>query len=763
MATAKIDIKTDIHGSDKELNKVDKSIKEIKDNAKKGDTATKNLWKQFAAGVLAAGLLNKVLSGVKGLAKSFLDVSIQVETYEIRLETLLGSQDKATKALDFFKDVAAKLPFTLEDVIEAGTRLAAIRAPFEKWLPRIADLAAAIGFDLPTATDQMARAMASGLGSADLFREKGVSAMVKDFAKLKLGIDDISKISLPELNDVLFEFTGEFSGASEKMAGTWVGLTSMLEDSWFQFRDAVMESGVFEILKDSISDLNDEVIAFRDKGGFEKIGGGLSGFLDIMKEGNKVWDFFTDKTGLASIAMGDATYEMFLGKAEAFLWAKDIVDAGDAAQQLDNKTEMLEEQLALMRGEITEDELKFGIITDTIEDKLDPAIFDATGKVKLLKDEFEKAKTPADLLAIAVSGFRDELDQSLTIIDDTTEGVKLLTFEMSDFPIELDHVPGTIEGILESVDFNAWADDAIEASEGMSVALTEQELLALEAIEEQAEKTMIIIEGFAIDIGNAFGQLFLDIVDESSTFEEAMFILWDNIKQAFLDVIADMIAEWVTGFVEQAIMDMGILEGAFEGLGGTAKTAGDEIATAGIAAEIAGGKAGASASGWGLIAAWVLIIANGFLSMKDNLNENWEAERQILDDKIEKWRELGFTILEVADAVRDYTDAVNDSIAAELGIPTTGRGGTDTARDLRRDPIIDFGGRPGGVLDTTPAVVVDEGGGVDEASIQEVAPVQINLQIDGTTLAQALVKPLSEESRLGTFLTEQQNIMRSET
>jgi hypothetical protein len=270
MADVKYIITASADGAIREFKQVDGAIDDMKGTTERGTRSFKGMWKQMAVGAAAIAGIVGALRGAKGLIGSFMDVAIQTEQYEIQLKTLLGSQEKATQAFSFFRDVAASLPYTLEEVIQSGTRLAAINVPFEGWLPKIADLASAIGMDLPQATDQMARALKGGLGAADLFREKGVSAMIKEFAKLEKGISDISKLSMPELQQVLWDFTEQFEGASEEMSRTWKGITSMLADKWFQFRDAVMQSGVFETLKEGLSEFNKKLDEFVESGKMEE-------------------------------------------------------------------------------------------------------------------------------------------------------------------------------------------------------------------------------------------------------------------------------------------------------------------------------------------------------------------------------------------------------------------------------------------------------------------------------------------------------------
>ena len=64
----------------------------------------------------------------------------------------------------------------------------------------------------------------------------------------------------------MFEWAKTFKGSTEDMAKTWKGIVSMLQDKWFQFRDAVMKAGVFEVLKKGLSSFNDKLDEFVKEG-----------------------------------------------------------------------------------------------------------------------------------------------------------------------------------------------------------------------------------------------------------------------------------------------------------------------------------------------------------------------------------------------------------------------------------------------------------------------------------------------------------------
>ena len=277
-ATLEVEIGAKIDKFEKSLGKVRKDLKGMETRlggVSRGASKATTAFSGMAKKLIAVGIAYFGARGIFRMAKSFLDVASSVETYKLRLEAMLGSQKAATEAMNFFKEVAAKVPFTLEEVIEAGVKVQAFGADLKAWTPIMADLAAFMGVTLPEAASALGRAFAGGAGAADIFRERGILQVIKDFAKMEHSIDDITKLSLPKFREVMFEaFAGaesKVAGTADKLATTWVGTISMLQDKWFKFKDAVMKAKVFELLKEELASFNVELDKFVEAGGLEAV------------------------------------------------------------------------------------------------------------------------------------------------------------------------------------------------------------------------------------------------------------------------------------------------------------------------------------------------------------------------------------------------------------------------------------------------------------------------------------------------------------
>jgi hypothetical protein len=95
----------------------------------------------------------------------------------------------------------------------------------------ITDLAAFMGTTATEAANAFGRAYAGGAGAADILREKGVLNIIKSFK----GIEDLSKITLPEFRDALIDALEApsigIAGSAERMSKTFTGALSNMFDA----------------------------------------------------------------------------------------------------------------------------------------------------------------------------------------------------------------------------------------------------------------------------------------------------------------------------------------------------------------------------------------------------------------------------------------------------------------------------------------------------------------------------------------------------
>tara|TARA_R100001463_G_scaffold59637_2_gene111986 strand:- start:66 stop:2090 length:2025 start_codon:yes stop_codon:yes gene_type:complete len=218
-----------------------KAQKKLRENTQRITAANKGAGKSFLGlgGTLSVArsqiLLFSFAAGLVTTAVRTLTNTVaatrEFEVLKTRLESITGSAIKAEVAFQTFNEVAAKTPFTLRDITNAGVALKAFGADAEETIVPVADLAAFMGVNATEAAQAFGRAFAGGAGAADILRERGVLALVKSFH----GVDDLSKKTLPQFRKMLIETmqdpTAGIAGATEKLSQTFEGAYSNMVDS----------------------------------------------------------------------------------------------------------------------------------------------------------------------------------------------------------------------------------------------------------------------------------------------------------------------------------------------------------------------------------------------------------------------------------------------------------------------------------------------------------------------------------------------------
>jgi pyruvate/2-oxoglutarate dehydrogenase complex dihydrolipoamide acyltransferase (E2) component len=225
--------------------------------------------------VLTAALGAAAFAAVR-VGMAFIAPSREAEGYRLRLVALLRSQSEANRLFEEAAKLAGNLPFEYREVMASATQLSGVlRGGADEvleFLPLIADLAAVTGLTFQETTEQVVRMVSAGAASADLFRERGVLAMLGFQAGVSTSAEDTRKKLFEEWNKA----GSQFKGAARDLATTWDGLMSMFSDRWFQFRQNVMDRGPFEFIKN----IGAEVLA-----GLEANAGGLDALAQKLADG----------------------------------------------------------------------------------------------------------------------------------------------------------------------------------------------------------------------------------------------------------------------------------------------------------------------------------------------------------------------------------------------------------------------------------------------------------------------------------------------
>ncbi len=219
-----VKIKADVDSLEKEVSRLKGQMK--KDAEKMG----KSFADTFKKGLKLAGSFLG-LKAALDFGKKIINTASEFEQLKTRLVSLYGSVDKATDVFAKFKKIAATTPFSLKNVVQAGATLKAFGMDAENTLKSVTDLAAFMGLDVVEAAQAVGRAFAGGVGAADVLRERGVLNLIKSFK----GIDDLTKLTLPEFRKALIEAMQDpaagIAGATDRMSQTFAGAMSNMGDA----------------------------------------------------------------------------------------------------------------------------------------------------------------------------------------------------------------------------------------------------------------------------------------------------------------------------------------------------------------------------------------------------------------------------------------------------------------------------------------------------------------------------------------------------
>lgn len=302
--------------------------------------AFKSIWKSMKKTQISVTSLNSAIVGLgtsyiglraaqKGLdlSSEFIAAGDASERYRIQLEQLLGSQEQANQVFLNTQEYAKGVSFTYQEAMDAASRFSGIVSDptaIQQMIEITGDLAAVGRVTFDQAAQQMVRMWSAGAGSADLFRERGITAMLGFQAGVSYTAEETQQRVIEEFNKI----DSKFRGTSKRLAETWSGLMSMFSDRWFQFRDNLMKAGLLDFLKISAS----EVLKDIDQ------------FFEDNKNNYKTW--------------ADVAENAIISVAEAGAWLVDQIRGVVRFLAVANVGFVQLSNLAKERNELSDDELE---------------------------------------------------------------------------------------------------------------------------------------------------------------------------------------------------------------------------------------------------------------------------------------------------------------------------------------------------------------------------------------------------------------------
>jgi hypothetical protein len=387
-------------GTDKTIRDTDKVDKKLGGIAQ----TAKRLAGPAALGAVAVGLFKVAQSAVKTAA--------EFETLKTRLVAIRGSVKEGTKLFKELNKIAATTPFALKAVVEAGATLEAFGADASKTTKSIADLAAFMGIGIVEASAAFGRAFAAGAGAADVLRERGVLSLIQ----MKTGIDDLTKLSLPEFRKAMLDSiedpAGKIAGSTALLAKTFDGQLSNMGDSVSRLT-AALGDRLLPMMKNVVSGIGNwadklrEFIAIDDVKKLQEERVEFTALMKVLQKTNihqdtrnKTIATLQDKYGeyLSNLDLEKATFE----------------DLENAIKEA-NKAFSIKIKLAAAEDVLLKKRLEFAdITTELIEKEIELASAEAL----LEKTRKDNWITAVDMLnksaelSTEISGLREEVDKA---------------------------------------------------------------------------------------------------------------------------------------------------------------------------------------------------------------------------------------------------------------------------------------------------------------------------------------------------------------
>ena len=194
-------------------------------------------------------LKQMVVSFVQALVSGMIQSSAQLEQFRLSLGVLLKDQGKANTMIKDIQEFAAKTPFNTSNLLEAVQTLKQFGFETEKILPMlrsIGDAAAASPGGMDFAVGRISLVLgqmksANRLLGQDVLQLTSAGVPIHAILKEQFGVglegvQDLMKKGKVDIDKVIQEILAgmdkRFGGMMAKLATTWAGLMSTLEDNW---------------------------------------------------------------------------------------------------------------------------------------------------------------------------------------------------------------------------------------------------------------------------------------------------------------------------------------------------------------------------------------------------------------------------------------------------------------------------------------------------------------------------------------------------
>ncbi|RKT01106.1 tape measure protein [Chryseobacterium defluvii] len=242
-----------VNNFDRGIDRIKNGIKEVSGVAQKETQVMDGYFRNLGTAIGGYFTAQSLFS----FTKELINVRGEFQKTEIAFSTMLGSSDKAKKLMEQMVDLAAKTPFSLQDVSSGAKQLLAFQVPAKDivdTLTRLGNIAAGLNVPLERINLIYGQVKAKNklMGQELLqFTEAGIPMLTElalKFGKSESEISDMvsaGKIGFKDVQDVLFKMTNEggmFFELMEKQSASLSGKVANLGDAWDQMLNKIGQS-----------------------------------------------------------------------------------------------------------------------------------------------------------------------------------------------------------------------------------------------------------------------------------------------------------------------------------------------------------------------------------------------------------------------------------------------------------------------------------------------------------------------------------------
>lgn len=282
-----------------------------------------------------------------------IEAGTEMEGFETRLTTLMGSSSAAQARMEELFAFAATTPFELAQVVGAETTLRGFGAAAEELMPGLIDFAAVTGTDMTQAAIDFGKAWS--VGAVGLESDGG--KILRKQIEIATGMD-AAAMSIEDFRAAMLETldTGIFAGGADRLSKTMGGMISNLKDEWSRFKLEVADAGLFNNVKAGLGEVLTLIGDNREE--LAEVASLLSGGIWLGIKGAGIGlAVMADSVG----AIGRGMLIAELALADFGSRASDLMGADGASAYMTERAAMLRDLLAQQAeiGAVTEETVAF--------------------------------------------------------------------------------------------------------------------------------------------------------------------------------------------------------------------------------------------------------------------------------------------------------------------------------------------------------------------------------------------------------------------